>query len=459
MTHNAGHTIPATQRRRTKRAKAVFALAVGLLACPLLASDGPAELHRRFQELSVDTYRPMADNCGQQATAPGRSGALSPRALGCALREFETTDPNQLQALVPALLERELVEVVEAKLEQPDVQSQPAARTQLQFYLGQHAFERGQWQRAQQWLEPLGGRYSLTGEQRQYLKLVEALELQRRGEHREAIKRYERFEPDSAHYAEARTNLAIAYIRQDWWTDAHREIKQLLDRPLAGEFKNRLRVLFGLSQLQQGFYRDARETFRAIELDSEYSAHGWRGIGLSALHQGDFSGALNAFVRLRDADRPGLPEGHFLVAFAYDQMGELTMAEASYTEAILDYQNQLNQLGRTLSRIEAEDWLPQESAWKQAAENAPIEAQTIEALDQTASNNLEQQYRALEQLRASIPDATQYNETHRRISVLLTDYRRALAEHYRHRLTQRQETLESYLSQSQYGLATIYDRQ
>ncbi len=145
MTHNVGHTIPATQRRRANRAKAVFALAVGLLACPLQASEDPAELHQRFQSLSVDTYRPMAGNCGQQATTPDRSGALSPRELGCALREFETTDPNQLQALVPALLERELVEIVEAKLEQSDVQSQPAARTQLQFHLGQHAFERGQW--------------------------------------------------------------------------------------------------------------------------------------------------------------------------------------------------------------------------------------------------------------------------------------------------------------------------
>src|SRR5690625_1254526 len=85
----------------------------------------------------------------------------------------------------------------------------------------------------------------------------------------------------------AHTNLALTYISQGWWTDAYREIDQLLARPMENPFHNRLRITKGLSQLQQGFSRDARKTFRSVDRDSRYTGNAWLGIGLAALHLND----------------------------------------------------------------------------------------------------------------------------------------------------------------------------
>mgnify|MGYP000159194435 FL=1 len=213
------------------------------------------------------------------------------------------------------------------------------------------AVRQAHWHKVEEQLPSLQHHYSLSPPQRSYLHLAEALLWQARGEHRRAIPLYERIEPDSNVYLEARTNLAIAFLKQGWWSDAHRELKQLLARaePEA-ELKNRWRMMLGMSQLQQGFYRDARTTFGTIDQSSRHRAHAWRGIGLTALHLGDHGGALNAFRRLKEKHAEDIPEGAFLVAFTYDRMNRLKLAEANYREALLLYQHQLQQIQKTLAK-------------------------------------------------------------------------------------------------------------
>ncbi|WP_027328442.1 tetratricopeptide repeat protein [Marinimicrobium agarilyticum] len=244
------------------------------------------------------------------------------------------------------------------------------------------AVEAGDWASVQKTLPTLSQHYALSETQRLYLRLVQGLNWQRQGQHRRAIEVYEAFQPGEPYYAEARTNLAIAYLKQDWWSDAQRELMQLLTEDIDAESKNRLRMMLGLSQLQQGFYRDARETFGTLDQDSRYAAFAWRGIGLSALHLQDYTGALNAFLQLKALNHPALPDGPFLVAFTYDQMNRLTLAQASYQEALLHYQAKLQTIDRQL--------------------------------EDNPSNQA---------------------------------------------LKERREQIHTYLSQSQYGLATIYDRQ
>lgn len=244
------------------------------------------------------------------------------------------------------------------------------------------AVEAGDWAHVEARLPELASHYALSEQQRLYLRLVQGLNWQRQGQHRRAIEVYESFQRGEPYYAEARANLAIGYLKQDWWSDAHRELTQLLSQNISAESKNRMRMMLGLSQLQQGFYRDARETFGTLDRDSRYAAFAWRGIGLSALHLQDYTGALNAFHQLKALNHPALPDGPFLVAFTYDQMNRLTLAQASYQEALLHYQA------------------------------------TLQSIDRQLEDN---------------PS----NPT----------------------LKKRREQIHTYLSQSQYGLATIYDRQ
>lgn len=228
------------------------------------------------------------------------------------------------------------------------VAAQPGQPVSEQVAAIRAAVEAENWDRVRAGLPSVAQHYALSREQRRYLHLVQGLLWQRQGEHRQAMEVYQQFGPDDPFYAEARTNLAIAYLKQDWWTDAHRELEALLASSVKPEAKNRLRIMLGLSQLQQGFYRDARDTFGQLDQDSRYAPFGWRGIGLAALHLQDHAGALNAFRRLRTFDHPELPDGPFLVAFTYDRMNRLTLAQASYQEAQLHYQSRIQQLDRQL---------------------------------------------------------------------------------------------------------------
>lgn len=430
------------------------------------AEPDPAALQGDFQSVAARAYRaqtqtPCPERPATQFDAPDQP--LSGAQIGCLLLALEAIEsPNELhdpQAWAQALLAHGLSQPLQDFLGQPALHNQQRITSQLRFNLARHAFETGDWQEAEQQLQNLGARYALTDEQRQFLVLMRALKQQQQGEHRQAIKLYEDFEPEHPYYAQARTNLAIAYLKQGWWTDAHNELEQLLatdgeNAPLEPEYYNRLRMLLGLSQLQQGYYRYARDSFRGITQGSRYTPHAWRGIGLAALYQEDYPGALNAFLTLQEQDADDLPEGSFLVAFTYDQMNQLTLAQATYTQAMLEYEARLQALRHQRERIEREDWLP-DTPPPTAGE---LSVRLTEP-DRLAESQLQRQYHQLQQLATQLSAASGTEALRADIARLQVRYREHLGAAYRVRLEQQQAHMESYLSQSQYGLATIYDRQ
>src|SRR5690625_8028406 len=121
-------------------------------------------------------------------------------------------------------------------------------------------------------------------------------------------------------------NHAFAYIAQGWETDADREIDKIQARPMEKPYHNRLRIAKGVSQLQQGFYRDARKTFRSVDRDSRYPGTAWLRIGLAALHLNDHPGALDAFQHLTATARDTVAAHARLVAYTYDRMGDVVWA-------------------------------------------------------------------------------------------------------------------------------------
>lgn len=184
----------------------------------------------------------------------------------------------------------------------------------------------------------------LSPEQKDYTTLIFGASLQETQKHREAIPILQTIPSDSIYYPYAQLNIAIANIRQGWWTDGHIAIKNALkgkvsenaSDPISKEFKNRLYLVLGYSQFQNEFYRNARESFRKIELDSIYINRGLLGLGLSALSQKDYNAALNAFSYLKDSQTVDLThiEAHIMLPYTYEIMGEIEQATALYTESI-----------------------------------------------------------------------------------------------------------------------------
>ena len=179
--------------------------------------------------------------------------------------------------------------------------------------------------------------------------------LQHTKRHRQALEYYQRVKADSPIYPLAQLDTALVFIRQDWWTDAQIAMQNAVKAKgeKFDEFANRIYTTLGFSQLQQGFYRNARESFRKVKIKSEYADQALLGLGMAALNQEDFVGAFNAFDQLKKSQRPITPveQSYLMAAFTLTKLKQNKSAAAAYAEAQLYYEGKVNLLSNISNQI------------------------------------------------------------------------------------------------------------
>jgi hypothetical protein len=217
----------------------------------------------------------------------------------------------------------------------------------ISFIYAKYYVKRKEWNKV---LKSTENTYNdLTTEDANLARLFTGIALQKLKKHRQAIKVYSKIPKQSMHYPTARLNIATAYIRQDWWTDAHTEIKRILNSKTIkpkNEMNNRLYLVLGYSLLRKEFYRDAREAFRNIEINSVYFHKALLGIALTATNQEDYIGALNAINILKSKKTYDLSvdESHLLLPYTYEKLNQNMTASASYSDAQKYYQNRIEEI-------------------------------------------------------------------------------------------------------------------
>lgn len=320
-----------------------------------------------------------------------------------------------------------------------DTQGDALAESTLLFELARFYAANQQWSKVIKLLTNQGPFEQLNKNDLAEAYVLLGTALQKEKKHREAIRFYEKIEAGSEHFRIAQLNLASALLRQEWWTDAHIAIKAALNenKSKRNELDYRLYTMMGFSQIQFGFYRDARESFRNVAISSQYSQRALLGIGIAALHQQDFIGALNAFDKLRIQPQKDISvaEAHLLSAFTLRQLEQFDAATLRYQEAIDYYQILSGEIQATISSPTAKpihflrlehnrDRLIQNNSRKIALLNGLSDLGLSESSATSALNN--------KILNASAMRAKQ----------LLNDEKNAI---------------DSYLSQSRFGLASLYD--
>lgn len=317
-------------------------------------------------------------------------------------------------------------------------------RSRAHYYLGQYFFDRGVVNETFKHLSDIEESKALTPKQRDYATIMFGISLQKIKKHRDAVKIYEKVPTKSYYYSYAQLNIAVAYIRQGWWTDAKIAIEKALeitpkDKAL-NEMNNRLLVVLGYSQLQNEFYRDARKTFRRVSLDSQYVNRAMLGLGLCALSQRDFEGAVNAFERLRQRPGSDLPvlEATLMVPYSLDSMGALDEAAINYSEAIAFFENKLRQLQEEKNALTFSDGTRLKSEWIE--QSAPLIKRYYAFFDKFELDRIS-------------------GDLRKRINSLKTKYREVIVTQAIANNASRYDNVRSYLSQSQYGLAKLYDTQ
>jgi len=273
--------------------------------------------------------------------------------------------------------------------------------------------------------------------------------LQHTKKHRQALDYYQRVKADSPLYPLAQLDTALVYIRQDWWTDAQISMQNAVkaNGEKFNEFTNRVYTTLGFSQLQQGFYRNARDSFRKVKIKSEYADQALLGLGMSALNQEDFVGAFNAFDQLKKRQQPttAVEQSYLMAAFTLVKLKQNKSAAAAYAEAQVYYEGKVNffsNIENQIANLSDNDLQPliinlTKEGFKESPESNAyiIQLNTLSKL-----------------LSYPLSERTKSN-----ISIAYTKTIAAYKATTKTNLDSRLSVLTSYLNQSRFGLTKLYD--
>ncbi len=325
----------------------------------------------------------------------------------------------------------------------------------ISFVYARYYLKRKKWKKV---LKFIDGTYNdLTAEDGNLARLFTGIALQKIKRHRTAVKIYSKIPLHSKYYSAARLNIATAYIRQDWWTDAHIKINEILNSKKIktnNEMTNRLYLVLGYSLLRKEFYRDSREAFRNIEVDSIYFNKALLGIALTATNQEDYISALNAINILKSKKSFDLSvdESHLLLPYTYEKLHQNMTASASYTDAQKYYQQRIKNITSIKSRkqydVRAEDILNNNN-------NLNIENNIINFSDYYPVSFLENNSQ-LNRLSKYIDNIGDKNLL-RQYTALKTKHNNALSSMIGDIFEKRLTYLNSYMNQSKFGLARLFD--
>jgi tetratricopeptide (TPR) repeat protein len=396
-------------------------------------------LHKNYLQKNVNklaTIEQLVTQVTQELKAARRFSAIQlvTGNLGLIRTNIEANDVIHIFDL---LLEMEALEQAKALLLIATQTASDNVISKMHYRLALFYYAHEDWKKTLKEIDAITARNALTQDESDYAYVIYGVVLQNLKQHRQAITYYDQVGNTSNYYGYAQLNKAIAFLRQGWWTDADLTIETAVSAESVTknpELLNRLFLFIGYAQIHHEFYRNARDSFRKISVKSEYADKALLGIGLCAIHQGDFAGGLNAFnlLKRKDSDDIAVIESRLLSAYTYVLLGKKDVAAEQYTNAIIYYQNKLNEI----------------VASKQSSlQNIPLNSEYLPSWLKVHIESLQE----FKQLALS-------NSERAKISSLYDQYLSLTKTLLNKGYDERIEVLSSYLAQSQLGQAQLYDK-
>ncbi len=388
----------------------------------------------------------------QNNNDPIKASALIIRNKSLLTRYY---DSPETITLLEQLLDNNALDNAKRLMETIKRQGDGNVNGQLSYLLADFYFQRKDWQAVLDYLDENISDLPLA--EYHHALLIKGIALQRQGEHALSIKFYQKIPTSAQDYTAAQFNMALANIRQGWWTDGHHIISQLLTEQQEAtqeQALNRLYITLGYSLLNQSYYRNARKTFQLVGLHSQYSNQALLGIALTAAHQDDYLGALNATRFLKEKQQDDLPidEAFLLMPFFYEKSQQLATASLGYSQAANYYQDKILSLNKLIhSSIDLA--------------SHPIEqTNTITMNINKTHINFSASYpnyffTQLERIKQTKKWQKQLNNSKlaQDLSNLSKQYDELTVKMAKSIMQNRVAQLSSYLNQSRYGLARLYD--
>ncbi len=432
-------------------------------------TDNFAVHDKKYQDFSYLFYQTYVKNTSVagytaiQKLIPAINDEISNNnivnAIGLIYRNIEliksNIDKRIALYIIPFLLQQNETGIANLLFEQAKTVADRAVITAYTFDYAEYYFARNNWPKTIELIQSLPG--DLAKKDYHKANLMHGIALQHTNQHRKAIVQYKKIPKTSEFYTSAQLDMAIANIRQDWWTDAYEIINKLLKNPAIkenDEHVNRLYTILGYLFLHQHFYRNSRDTFRNVNIDSMYSNKALLGIALSAAYQSDFIGALNAVNILKNKKTTDLPvaEANLLVPYFYEKLKQQTTAAAGYNEAITYFQSRINDIDTAVAAI---------PTLKSALLNSPdkshlvINKEIIPTTDVvTAAFVAESELLQIYGSHVDVMNNAKLTEKYISVKNDFSSYwKQSILKYLKNKSSQ----LSSYMSQCRYGLARLYD--
>ncbi len=340
-------------------------LFITLLQCLLFASAAHAandelskqikSLDDRYQKLVSQYYRSSAEGSqpivdvdqlyAQVISTSERQHPLPAiRLLAANLETLEAApDHPTIPKLVDFLLQQNQWRLVNRVKSLVDASGDSTNLAYLDYHQARYQARLNQWELVHSLIKDTFS--ELSSEDSDYAYLLQGSALQYLEQHRASTESYANIPATSQLYIHAQFNTAIASIRQGWLTEARLTIKQIIPAAPASEagMINRIYLMLGYALLHKEYYRDARDAFRKVKLDSRYANKALLGIALTAISQGDYVGGLNALEILKNRQSTDLSadEAYLLIPHIYVALQQLDRVADSFLESIDFYQQKL----------------------------------------------------------------------------------------------------------------------
>jgi hypothetical protein len=297
----------------------------------------------------------------------------------------------------------------------------------------------------------------LPGEESNHAVLLSGICLQKLKKHRQSIKVYLNVEKTSNHYPAAMLNMAIANIRQGWWTDGHIMLQNILNDPKyknSETILNRLHLVLGYSLLYKEFYRNARDSFRNVSLNSKHTNRALMGIALTATNQEDYVGALNALTILNSKKTVDMTvdESYLLLPYIYEKLGQGLTASSSYTDAMEHYTTRINSLKSGKAIMNSKNFKINKLFNDDSIHVGTIKLVYTQEFPKYLVENFNQLYKFNKTLASR-----KNSKLTRKLDKLYAAYSSQLKALTLKIIDTRISYLNSYMNQSRYGLARLYD--
>jgi len=365
----------------------------------------------------------------------------------------ENYDDRNIFYIISILLNQNDTKTANALFDLINNEGDQALISNAAYIFATFSFKQEKWKKTLQLLD--GIMSDLPEENYYHALLMQGISLQKLQKHRESIAYYEKIKPGSKNYLAARLNMAIANIKQGWWTDGHTIIQSALksaEMEKQEEALNRLYLTLGYSLMNQEYYRDSRNYFRNIGIKSLFANRALLGITLSAASQNDFVGALSAAHILKNKKIRELPvdESYLLIPYFYEKLQQPTTASAGYLEAINYYQKRVSNIQSIIdSDINLENYSITINTTLEINNN-PVNFSRVYPAYFLENYLTLKTYKKYFKYIHNEKIKMEYNQ-------LNAEYKTTIVKMIRTILKKRIGQLDSYMNQSRFGLARLYD--